>query len=338
MDKVSIIVPVYNGDKYLSRCLESLVNQTYSTIEIICINDGSTDNSLSVLQKYEDLDKRVILINKKNEGVSKARNDGIRKASGKYVCFCDCDDFYELNYVEIMYNTIKEQGVAVVKCNYRVVSKDNKFISSGDVFDFSSKLIKREEIESSIIPRCLNGSIPCFSYLIMIDKSKLKVKFPTDIAMMEDVVFYIRLLLSIPSLYIINNSLYTIMYNDEGATNNVDNYKRNILNIFEVNEYIKKDLKKYNILTEGNSENLNINHLNAISDFIFKYYLYSNGDIIELCKDIRCDKLLEMVNNINLNKINIQRRLILKYITHKHYLLLRVYFFIRKIIFKLRRK
>lgn len=338
MDKISIIVPVYNGDEYLERCINSLINQTYSNLELIFINDGSLDKSLSILKKYKNIDKRIKIIDKKNTGVSDSRNIGIKKSTGRYICFCDCDDMYEDNYVEIMYNTMIKYKVDIVKCNYKVIDKNNNDIDKGNTKNISNKLLNRNEIKNEIIPKFLDGSIPCFSYLIMIDREKLNVEFPTDIAMMEDVVFYLRLLLNTNSLYIIDNCLYTIMYNDEGATNNVKNYKRNILNIIGVNKYIRDELNEYNLLSKDNLEKLNINHLNAISDFIFRYYLYGKDDTIKLCKDIRCDNLLRIVNETNLNKINIQRRIILILLNKKKYLLLKIYFFIRKVIFSLRRK
>ena len=88
----SVIIPVYNVGKYLEECLESLLNQTLENIEIICINDGSTDNSLSILYEYRKKDKRVIVVNKSNGGVSSARNIGLRIARGEYIVFVDADD------------------------------------------------------------------------------------------------------------------------------------------------------------------------------------------------------------------------------------------------------
>ena len=113
--------------------------------------------------------------------------------------------------------------------------------------------------------------------------------------------------------------------------------KRNIFNVLEVNTYIRKELENASLLNEINIERLNINHLNAISDFIFKYYLYSNSDTISLCKEIRNDKLVEIIGNTNLKKINIQRRIILLCIRYKSYLLLKMFFCLRKFIFRLRR-
>lgn len=113
--KISVIVPVYNTEKYLKRCLESIINQNFQDIEIIVINDCSTDNSLNLINEYMHLDKRIILINKeKNEGLSSARNSGIKLAKGEYILHIDSDDWIEDNYFEDMYNKAVEANADIV--------------------------------------------------------------------------------------------------------------------------------------------------------------------------------------------------------------------------------
>lgn len=98
--KISIVVPIYNGEVYLKECLMSLMNQTYKRIEIICIDDGSTDDSYKIAQEYVSIDKRIKLVRQENMGVSAARNAGIRFAAGDFIMFCDCDDYFEWTAVE----------------------------------------------------------------------------------------------------------------------------------------------------------------------------------------------------------------------------------------------
>ena len=116
MVKVSIIVPVYNTAKYLSMCIESLINQTLKDIEIILINDGSTDESESIIKKYKD--KRIKYIFKKNEGIGKTRNLGIEKTNGEYLAFIDSDDYIEPNFCEVMYNKAIKDECDIVICDY----------------------------------------------------------------------------------------------------------------------------------------------------------------------------------------------------------------------------
>lgn len=107
MAKISIIVPVYNTEKFLEKCLNSLINQTLKDIEIICINDGSTDKSLQILEKFANKDKRIQIINQTNSGLSVARNIGIKKAKGEYIGFVDSDDWVDLNFFEQLYINVK---------------------------------------------------------------------------------------------------------------------------------------------------------------------------------------------------------------------------------------
>ncbi|MBO4707168.1 MAG: glycosyltransferase [Elusimicrobiaceae bacterium] len=116
--KISILVPAYNVEKYISRCLDSLVNQTLKEIEIICINDGSTDSTLSIIETYAQKDKRIKIIDKQNEGYGKSMNRGLDMATGEYIGIVESDDFAELNMFEILYNTAIKNNVEVVKSNF----------------------------------------------------------------------------------------------------------------------------------------------------------------------------------------------------------------------------
>ena len=130
MVKVSIIVPVYNVERYLSKCLDSLTNQTLKDIEIICVNDGSTDNSLGILKEYANKDSRIKIIDKQNEGVSVARNTGIEVATGQYLMFVDSDDYLVENACEKALNTIEHNDSDIcIFGHYDLV--DEKLIKSG---------------------------------------------------------------------------------------------------------------------------------------------------------------------------------------------------------------
>ena len=107
---VSVIIPVYNVEKYLARCLDSVVGQTFRDIEIICVNDGSTDESASIAEQYAKKDERISLINQENKGLSAARNAGMRIARGKYIGFVDSDDWIDLDFLEKLYNAAESCG------------------------------------------------------------------------------------------------------------------------------------------------------------------------------------------------------------------------------------
>lgn len=121
-DLISIVIPVYNVEKYLPRCLESVISQSYENLEIIVVNDGSTDDSLSVCKKYERSDSRIVVINKSNGGLSSARNIGLLKSKGKYIAFIDSDDYIAKTFIEELYKCIKNSGANIAFCNYMIVT------------------------------------------------------------------------------------------------------------------------------------------------------------------------------------------------------------------------
>lgn len=118
MAKVSVIVPVYNVEKYLKRCLDSLINQTLSDIDIICINDGSKDSSLQILEQYAQKDSRIVIYNQENSGLSVARNTGLEHASGEYIGFVDSDDWVDLDFYEKLYNSAKNNNADIAVADF----------------------------------------------------------------------------------------------------------------------------------------------------------------------------------------------------------------------------
>ena len=131
MCKVSIIVPVYNVEKYLERCLDSLINQSFHDIEILAINDGSTDRSLEILKKYESTDNRIKIINNSNVGVSETRNIGIMESKGEFIVFVDSDDWIDKDMIEKMYkfmvNEKSDMGISTYIREFGDHSRERKF-------------------------------------------------------------------------------------------------------------------------------------------------------------------------------------------------------------------
>lgn len=122
--KISIIVPIYNVEKYLDRCITSILNQSYFNIEIILINDGSTDNSLNICNKYQKKDNRILIINQDNQGLSAARNQGINIASGEYFGFIDGDDWIEKDMFKSLYTNMKMFNADISVCGYRRIDEE----------------------------------------------------------------------------------------------------------------------------------------------------------------------------------------------------------------------
>ena len=141
MPLVSVIIPVYNVEKYLRECLDSLINQSLKDIEIICVNDGSTDSSLDILNEYKEKDNRFTVITQKNINAGVARNTGLKVATGEYLSFLDSDDIFEPNMLEEMYNTAVKDGSDTVICNFYLYCNETK--KSSWNFRIADKFVKK---------------------------------------------------------------------------------------------------------------------------------------------------------------------------------------------------
>ena len=128
---ISVIINVYNGEKYIKKCIDSIINQTYKDLEIIIINDGSTDNTLSICESYDD--ERIRIINQKNMGISLSRNVGIDNINGEYAFFVDSDDYIEPDTIEYLYDLCKKYNVKMATCQSIVV------------YDYETKIVNKEE-------------------------------------------------------------------------------------------------------------------------------------------------------------------------------------------------
>lgn len=229
MNKVSIIVPIYNAEKTIKRCIDSILNQSYKNFELLLINDGSKDQSLEIIKEYKD--KRIVVIDKKNEGVAKTRNLGIKKATGDYIMFIDNDDYIDSDYVDTYVNEIINSKSDLVIGGYRRVNNKKKilFYKSPDNY-------------------------PWTKYIIMAPWAKIfRKKVITlnhieflDYCIGEDVYFILSLLSFNPKVSIISYIGYNWYYNDESISNTVQKGMRKDVNVLyllnKINDfYIEKD-------------------------------------------------------------------------------------------------
>lgn len=188
MDLISVIIPVYNVEKYLNKCIDSVIKQDYKNIEILIVNDGSTDNSKEIGTYYEKKDERIKLINIENSGVSNARNIGIRSANGKYITFIDSDDYVEKDYVSELYKMCTKNKADISICGiqsyapkYEKIFKKNKTIN---------KLLTTEEaIVAMLDERLYYANVCAKMYKISILKN---VEFDVNLKIGEDLKFNIQ--------------------------------------------------------------------------------------------------------------------------------------------------
>lgn len=240
-EKICIVVPIYNVEKYLNRCLNSIINQSYRNIEIILVNDGSTDSSEKICIEYQKKDKRIKYFYKKNGGLSDARNYGIDKCTSDYICFVDSDDFISKDYVKKLYKNMKENKVEISYCSsYRFKSvSDIKHIGKNNVI----VLNKIDAIKQLFLK---NGKIS--NYITMaIYNIKLfeHVRFPVGVNF-EDIATMYKLIYNANAVAISNEALYYYYINNNGITQTMK--EKDILdrynNIIDRSVFIDKKLPK----------------------------------------------------------------------------------------------
>ena len=211
-DLISVIVPVYNVEKYLDRCVESIVSQTYKNLEIILIDDGSPDNCPQMCDDWAKKDSRIKVIHKENGGVSSARNCGLDEAKGEYISFVDSDDVIHSQFYEIMAKNIGDADI--IYCEYKNFTNE---ISFDEADNFEIEVNKRNDV-------FLN---PKFSFYIvwnkLIKKNLLNnLRFDTELKNAEDTWFAFKLLSNCNKVVYIKTPLYGYLIRSTGAVGSVD--------------------------------------------------------------------------------------------------------------------
>lgn len=309
---VSIIVPIYNVENYLKKCINSLVNQTYKNIEIILVDDGSTDSSCYICDEYKEKYSNIKVIHKKNEGVSIARNVGIDSSKGDYIFFIDSDDFIENNVIEDLVKNFVD--VDIIKISYKIINKSK-------IKDISiSKTFSKNEYLEAILYGSIGGH--CWGYLF--DRKIIKdLYFDKNTSCMEDTIFVISCVLRANKIKCINDSFYNHVINENGITSSSNKIERKIIDYMysmdKIEELIKnqdyieqcKLLKKRFCLIESeiakirNSQELKkILNNNLINNYLKELY---ESRYIKLIQKIYLNLLLNKKNTFIVLYIKIRR-------------------------------
>lgn len=213
---VSIIVPVYNAEKYLNRCVESLIKQTHVNVEIMLIDDGSKDRSLELCKAWQKRDSRVVVYHHDNHGVSYTRNVGLSCFKGDYVTFVDADDWVELSYVEYLLRLIKTNNVPIASCGYMLDREDG---TSENWRDFEARVLPFTEVLDPYVPEFLGGvSSKMYAWEIIKNQENDVLKFDEDIKIAEDRLFWYKAVLKGEKVAVSSEPLYHYCMNGAGAT------------------------------------------------------------------------------------------------------------------------
>ncbi|WP_069592870.1 glycosyltransferase family 2 protein [Methanosphaera sp. WGK6] len=225
MVKVSVIMPVFNGVNFLDTSCQSLYNQTLNDIELICVNDGSTDNTLDKLHELSKKYDFIKIFNQENQGSGKARNNGIKEATGEYIAFLDADDiFVDENALELMYKYGTENNADMVGGNLKRVADDGTL---EDNFNYKHKNYTYFDKYGFILPE--DYGIPWAFYKNIFKKELLyenKILFP-DLKRGQDPVFLAEILTKISKIYTVPIDLYGYNYSNNGGANaKINSYEK----------------------------------------------------------------------------------------------------------------
>lgn len=266
MPKISVIIPIYNVEEYLPQCLNTLIKQTLFDLEFICIDDGSTDNSFKILQRYANKDSRIKIISQTNHGQGFARNRGINAAAGEYIGFVDPDDWVELNMYEELYNLAKEYQADIAECNYEHHIENNsnkieKIVGNIKILTISKDFNDSEKLRPwQFIPEVLLINHPNSALWNKIYKKSFLTSnqiYFADGRFAEDNPFIIHCRICNPLNVQCNKILYHYRHRNGSAVNITSN---NRFDFFTAVQKIKQLLVQYNLL-------------NRQSTFFYKYLI-----------------------------------------------------------------
>ena len=291
--KVSVVVPVYNVEKYLKRCLDSIINQTYKNIEIILVNDGSKDNSRDICEEYEKNFDNIILINQENGGLSAARNTGLEYVKGEAVTFVDSDDWLELDAIEYYVDSMKKYNVdMVVTNNIRTKDYQKNILQPNNI---KEEVLTQEDYAKKFF-KIDGNSIEYYAWSKLYKREIMEdVEFPVGL-FAEDVLGTFRYMKNSQSIFYSNKITYNYFINDNGLTAKFGDKDFDLEKIWdtiveESEGYENKNFLKYAVI---NRKRIDFNLLCRIAlaenkeENIEKY----NRKITELLKSIKENKQL----------------------------------------------
>lgn len=332
-DLISVIVPVYNVEKYLPECIESIINQTYKNLEIILIDDGSPDNSGKICDEYAGKDNRIKVIHKKNEGVSEARNVGMEVAKGNYLTFVDSDDWIESVYIETLLKTLMENKADYVTCGYNRVYQNEieKINNSGKRIVYDTK---------EYLMNLLNVQLGYgFCHMKLIKRDIIgNNKFDKKLVVGEDAFFNIKLCKNLKKAVVIEEALYNYRFNSNSVVRKYDaNY---------VEKYRKSMEAMYNYIMDEYKEE------KEVKQCLYNYIAYhvlliavnycfnpNNKNKIKSLKSIYNVEIFKAaIENSNYKKMSLSRKITLFSLKYKLCYLTVTICGVRQLQFNLRNK
>ena len=301
MIKVSIIIPVYNVQAYIERCLKSVTNQTYMNLEIILIDDGSTDESGKICDEYAKKDKRIKCFHKQNGGLSSARNYAIKYITGNYVMYIDSDDWIKNNTIEVLVNLLEGNDFDIIEFGYQYVDENEKNIGK---IEFHSSIINKTD---EILKEFFYGRSITEVVWNKIYKAKLikKIKF-VEGRKYEDYMYTPEVLSQCNNIKIINDIFYYYLQRAGSIVNS--NFNNDIFDKIYAGEYVEEFCKN------NQEKYYYIARIRLMFCYIAVYQKIYNSDIRKEDKKIYKQKIKEKYNEIfkSVRNTNAFKKLLLK--------------------------
>ena len=249
---ISIIVPIYNTEKYLHECLDSILNQSYTNFEVLLINDGSTDSSGTICQEYVERDSRFRYFEKDNGGVASARNLGLERSEGTYITFIDSDDWVEFNYLEVLYTALKENDTDVAISTYKRFAQDGVFYLrsySREDDEFLNIGTRSRDSFLEILPRLGELDHSFYSISSKLIKREIigNLLFDEQVSYAEDLNFFFRLYLGVESVVYVRDYTYIYRTHDASTSQNFNELKA--LHELEIFKRMFQQIEKMGITT-----------------------------------------------------------------------------------------
>lgn len=310
MCKVSIIIPIYNTEEFLERCMQSVIGQTLTDIEIVLVDDGSTDESGSLCDKFADKDNRIKVIHKSNEGVSIARNAGIKIAQGEYIGFIDSDDWIERDMYYDLYNKAQETNAEIVMCD-AITKYEGREDEEDTITQLkASGIIKRQDIFPNLLIEIAGAAWRCIYKRSFLEENN--IKFPENLKISEDRIFNIFAFGYCKQFYYIKNGYYNRFVRMGSAVNS---YHKDSIDI--AIDGRKRTMEALDIAWNGDESYKTIyeNHIvvsaySAINSIFYKESLLNLKEKYTAVKDI-CNKPEVRNGIIKLKKNDLRSKLIL---------------------------
>ena len=290
---VTVIIPVYNVEKYISKCIKSLLNQTYQNFEVLLINDGTKDNSIDKVKKIIKKDIRFKIINKENGGQGSARNVGLKEAKGEYICFIDPDDFIEKNYIELMLKKIIKEDIDICITNFNMVDEEGRVIKIVKS-KYKGVYFSKERLGDFLISTNFEVS----PWNKMYKKKCFKNIFFDEYLYYEDFDLMYRVIYNTNKIYFSDEILYNYVQRDSSTSRGINSKK--IKDKERILEKMKDFLIEKKLYSREEKNYKKSYLLNVILSNSYKILKYSDDPLNKIKKYLKNKNIKKMYTNKNI--------------------------------------